>query len=255
MSYAEEAAAHGAVYIEGIFTPAERISGGASWDEVFSGFCDGAAEARERTGVEVRLTPDIPRGFPLEAAMETARYAIKYRDRGVVGLGLGGPRERVPAGAVRARVPARQGRRARVGPPRRARPRESRRSAARSTRSAPTGCATASAPPTTRRCSTSSPRAEIVCDVCPVSNVRTRAAESLDDPSPAARCSRRACCARSAPTIPRCSTPISRASTKPPPSSASRRAPRFTPESWARSATTPPAAGSAPSKRRFSRPE
>jgi len=90
VAYAEEAAAHGAVYLEGIFTPAERISGGASWDEVFTGFCDGAAEAEARHGVVVRLTPDIPRGFPLDAALETARYAVKYRDRGVVGLGLGG---------------------------------------------------------------------------------------------------------------------------------------------------------------------
>jgi aminodeoxyfutalosine deaminase len=91
VSYAHEAAAHGAVYIEGIFTPAERVLGGASWDEVFSGFCDGAAEAREATGVEVRLTPDIPRTFALDAALETARYAVKYRDRGIVGVGLGGP--------------------------------------------------------------------------------------------------------------------------------------------------------------------
>ena len=90
LAYAQEAAAHGAVYIEGIFTPAERVAAGASWDEVFSGFCDGAAAAKETTGVEVRLTPDIPRGYPLDAALETARYAVKYRDRGVVGLGLGG---------------------------------------------------------------------------------------------------------------------------------------------------------------------
>ena len=96
VSYAEEAAAHGAVYIEGIFTPAERISGGASWDEVFTGFCDGAAEAKEQHGVEMRLTPDIPRGFGLEAAMQTVRYAIKYRDRGVVAVGLGGREAEFP---------------------------------------------------------------------------------------------------------------------------------------------------------------
>src|SRR5207244_5475622 len=33
---------------------------------------------------------DIPRGFPVDAGLETARYAVRYRDRGVVGLGLGG---------------------------------------------------------------------------------------------------------------------------------------------------------------------
>ncbi len=96
VSYAAEAASKAAVYIEGIFTPVERIAGGATWDEVFSGFCDGAEEAKERFGLEVRLTPDIPRGCELEIGMETARYAVKYRDRGVVGLGLGGFESRFP---------------------------------------------------------------------------------------------------------------------------------------------------------------
>lgn len=91
LSYAAEAVSHGAVYLEGIFTPSERVMGGASWDEVFSGFCDGAAEARELLGVEVRLTPDIPRDFDLDVAMTTARYAIKYKEQGIVGIGLGGP--------------------------------------------------------------------------------------------------------------------------------------------------------------------
>lgn len=88
--YAEEAAFHGAVYVEGIFSPAERVRRGVDWDEIFSGYCDGAAEARELHGVEVRLTPDMIRGYPLEAAEETVRYAAKYRDRGIVGVGLGG---------------------------------------------------------------------------------------------------------------------------------------------------------------------
>jgi aminodeoxyfutalosine deaminase len=90
LDYAAEAASHGAVYVEGIFSPAERARRGVSWDELFTGFCDGAQEARETHGVEVRLTPDIPRGFGLDEAMETARYSVKYMDRGIVGLGLGG---------------------------------------------------------------------------------------------------------------------------------------------------------------------
>jgi len=90
VDYADEAASHGAVYVEGIFSPAERVKRGVGWDEIFSGYCDGAAEARELHGVEVRLTPDIIRGFPLEDAEETVRYCAKYRDRGIVGVGLGG---------------------------------------------------------------------------------------------------------------------------------------------------------------------
>jgi aminodeoxyfutalosine deaminase len=90
VDYAEEAAGHGAAYIEGIFSPAEAVARGASWDEVFSGYCDGAAEAFELHDVLVRLTPDVTRGMPLGVAEETATYAVKYADRGIVGLGLGG---------------------------------------------------------------------------------------------------------------------------------------------------------------------
>jgi aminodeoxyfutalosine deaminase len=90
VDYVEEAASHGAVYIEGIFSPSERVRRGVGWDEIFSGYCDGAQEARETLGIEVRLTPDIVRGFSLEEAELTVRYAAKYRDRGVLGVGLGG---------------------------------------------------------------------------------------------------------------------------------------------------------------------
>src|SRR5436309_2507752 len=96
VDYVREAQHHGAVYIEGIFSPIERVWRGVDWDEIYSGYCDGAQEARERHGVEVRLTPDITRGAPLEAAFDAVRYAIKYRHRGIVGVGLGGEENLYP---------------------------------------------------------------------------------------------------------------------------------------------------------------
>src|SRR6266511_700073 len=90
VDYAAEASTHGAIYIEAISSPSERVRRGVGWDEIFGGYCDGAQEARERSGVEVRLTPDIVRGFTLEEAETVVRYAAKYRERGVVGVGLGG---------------------------------------------------------------------------------------------------------------------------------------------------------------------
>ncbi|HEX4290308.1 MAG TPA: adenosine deaminase [Trebonia sp.] len=96
VDYAAEAARHGAVYVEGIFTPAEPAGRGCDWDEVFAGYCDGAQQAAEQHGVQVRLTPDIPRGYSLEMAELTARHAVAYRDRGVVGIGLGGPEAQYP---------------------------------------------------------------------------------------------------------------------------------------------------------------
>jgi len=96
VDYAEEAARHGAVYIEGIFSPIERVWRGVDSDEIFAGYCDGAEEARELHGVEVRLTPDITRGAPLADAAEAVKYAVKYRDRGIVGIGLGGEENLYP---------------------------------------------------------------------------------------------------------------------------------------------------------------
>ena len=96
VDYAEEAARHGAVYLEAIFSPIERTWRGVTWDEIFTGYCDGAQEARERHGVEVRLTPDITRSAPLEDAVTLVSYAASYRDRGIVAVGLGGEEARFP---------------------------------------------------------------------------------------------------------------------------------------------------------------
>jgi aminodeoxyfutalosine deaminase len=90
VDYAGEAASHGAVYLEAIFSPAERVRRGVAWDDLFGGYCDGAEEARELHGVEIRLTPDIVRSFPLEDAERVVEHSARYRDRGVVGVGLGG---------------------------------------------------------------------------------------------------------------------------------------------------------------------
>lgn len=119
VGYAAEAHAHGAAYIEGIFTPAERVSGGATWDEVLSGFCDGADESKELLGVEVRLTTDIPRNLGLDAALETARYAVKYRDPRCRRPGVGRARGGVPPGAFREGIPHGERGRCGIGPPRR----------------------------------------------------------------------------------------------------------------------------------------
>ncbi len=90
VDYAAEAAGFGAVYLEGIFSPCERVMRGVAWDDIFSGYADGAEEALERHGVTVRFTPDLYRGVDPELAEEAARVAVRYRDRGMVGLGLGG---------------------------------------------------------------------------------------------------------------------------------------------------------------------
>jgi aminodeoxyfutalosine deaminase len=97
VDYAAEAASHGAVYVEGIFSPCERVKRGISWDDLFTGYTEGAAEALDRHGVIVRLTPDLHREVEVDLAEECARVSVRYRARGVVGLGLGGRELGFPA--------------------------------------------------------------------------------------------------------------------------------------------------------------
>ncbi len=41
VAYAGVAKQHGAVYLEGIFSPNPRVARGGGWDEIFRGYCDG----------------------------------------------------------------------------------------------------------------------------------------------------------------------------------------------------------------------
>ena len=96
VDYAAQARAHNAVYIEAIFSPIERVMRGVRWDDLFEGYCDGAQQAQEEHGVVVRLTPDAYRGADVALVEELATRATKFRDRGVVGLGIGGPEKDHP---------------------------------------------------------------------------------------------------------------------------------------------------------------
>jgi aminodeoxyfutalosine deaminase len=96
VAYAKDAAAQGVIYIEGIFSPPERVERGVAFAELFDGWCDGAAAAYEEHGVLVRLTPDLYRGLDPALAVETAEWCVRYRDRGIVGLGIGGDERRAP---------------------------------------------------------------------------------------------------------------------------------------------------------------
>ena len=90
VDYAAEAAGLGAVYLEGIFSPAEPAMRGVAWEEVFEGYCEGAQDARERFGIEILFTPDITRAYSPQLAKETVRWCARYRERGVLAVGLGG---------------------------------------------------------------------------------------------------------------------------------------------------------------------
>ena len=153
---------------------------GVGWDEIFGGYCDGAQEAREVHGVEVRLTPDIVRGFPLDEAEQVVHYSATYRDRGVVGVGLGGLEAEYPPEPYEpAFVLARELGLASVphagevaGPP-------SVRGALEELGADRLrhGIRAAEDPGLLREIAAR----RIVLDVCPISNLRTRAVSTLDE--------------------------------------------------------------------------
>lgn len=92
VEYAEQAAGFGAVYIEAICSVPEFVQlGFATWDEIMTGYTEGAAEAAGRFGVTVNFTPDLYRGIDPAFAEQCARDSVRWRGRGVVGLGIGGP--------------------------------------------------------------------------------------------------------------------------------------------------------------------
>jgi aminodeoxyfutalosine deaminase len=174
VDYAAEASAHGAVYLEAIFVPG--FWRGLDTDEVFSGYCDGARQARELHGVEVRLTPDIPSVYSAEEAETVARFAVAYRDRGVVGLGVGGL-EYPTAPYARAFALAREGGIGSV-------PHAGELAGAASVRSALDGLGADRIRHGIRAVDDSGLVSELagrgtVLDVCPLSNLRTGAVATL----------------------------------------------------------------------------
>ncbi|MCX6374102.1 MAG: adenosine deaminase [Actinobacteria bacterium] len=96
VDYAADLAAQGCFYAEALFSPSEPMARGTPWRESFEGYCGGADEAREVHGVDIRFTPDITRDFPVEIAEQLVDWAVKYRERGVVGVSLGGSEHRYP---------------------------------------------------------------------------------------------------------------------------------------------------------------
>ena len=185
VDYAADLAAQGCFYAEPLFSPSEPVKRGTPWQEVFEGYCDGADEARELHGVELRFTPDITRNFPPEIGEQLAEWAVRYRDRGVAGISLGGSEHRFPpAPFARAFAIAREG-------GLKAAPHAGETAGPASIRSALDDLHADRLRHGVRAVEDPALLAElaergIVCDVTPVSNLRTGVVRSLDEhPLPA----------------------------------------------------------------------
>jgi adenosine deaminase len=92
----QDEAAQGVRYAEVTFNPAFHALRLGDWDMPLASILDGLAQGEEEFGITCRLILDHSRRRPLELAEQTLAVALRYRERGVIGLGLGGPEAAFP---------------------------------------------------------------------------------------------------------------------------------------------------------------
>ena len=86
----------GVVYAEVFIAADAMLRRGESFEEMFEGIEAGAREGSRRCGVEVRWVLDAARQFGPEAPRQVAELAARFRDRGVIGIGIGGDEAKGP---------------------------------------------------------------------------------------------------------------------------------------------------------------
>ena len=87
----EEAARQNTRYLEVTISPGGPVRRGRlSYEEFHEGIIEGARQARDEWGVEMRFVVDIVRVNDVENRWSAARYAVSKAGDGIVGIGLGG---------------------------------------------------------------------------------------------------------------------------------------------------------------------
>ena len=93
----EEAAEQNVRYLEVTISPGPHVRRGKlTYEEFHEGIMAGAREARDRWGVEMRFIVDVVRDAGVETSWAAARYAVKMAGDGIVGIGLGGTEASFP---------------------------------------------------------------------------------------------------------------------------------------------------------------
>lgn len=98
--FSRQQGSEGVRYAEPFFSLPEHGMNLGQWDSPLEAVVEGLEAGRE-FGVTCRVIVDVIRGIPMEASERGLAAALRFRDRGVVGIGLGG-NERVPPAAYAA---------------------------------------------------------------------------------------------------------------------------------------------------------
>jgi adenosine deaminase len=94
--FCEDQAADGVRYAEVSFSLPEHSLRSGDWDGPVLAVLDGFARGRRDLGIDCRPYVDIVRGVGMQLSRMAMESAVRHRDDGVIGIGLGGD-ERHPA--------------------------------------------------------------------------------------------------------------------------------------------------------------
>ncbi len=93
--FVEDEAAQGVRYVEVTFSVPDHGLALGEWEMPLEAALLGLARGEADFGVRWGVVVDVVRGYPLDASERAMQVAVKFRERGVVALGLGG-NERFP---------------------------------------------------------------------------------------------------------------------------------------------------------------
>jgi adenosine deaminase len=94
--FCEDEAAQGVRYAEVTFTLGAHGPRIGDWEMPLESVLEGLEEGRARFGILCRVVVDHGRSKPPELAWQALKTALRYRDRGVIGFGLGGDERHPP---------------------------------------------------------------------------------------------------------------------------------------------------------------
>jgi adenosine deaminase len=92
----QDEAAQGVHYAEVTFTLGAHGPRLGSWEMPLESVLEGFAQGEQAFGIKCRVIVDHGRSKPSELAWQALRAAVRYRDLGVVGFGLGGDEKHPP---------------------------------------------------------------------------------------------------------------------------------------------------------------
>jgi len=102
--FVEDLAADGVVYGEVRWAPEQHLAGGLSLDDAVAAVQEGieqAEDAADAAGHDIRVGQLITAMRHTDRALEIARLAVSWRDRGAVGFDIAGPEDGFPPSRLR----------------------------------------------------------------------------------------------------------------------------------------------------------